>query len=101
MAHWTRQPQEEEGNYHFSGTFVVTAGVNAKIPRDEILQIYRDVLQAVREHDGLDYLQIYQDERGTKLFFIDATPKDDFDSGECDPNDPDFNNCVLCFPNER
>jgi hypothetical protein len=101
MAKWTRQPQEEEGNYHFSGMFAVTAGVDTKIPKDEILQIYQDVLQAVREHDGLDYLQVYQDEKGTKLFFIDATPKDSFDSGDCDPNDPDFNNCVLCFPSER
>lgn len=101
MKTWTRKPQEQAGNYHFSGTFVVTAGVNQKIPQAEILEIYNDVLDFVKEQNGIDYLQVYQDEQGRKLFFVDATPKDLFDSGECDPKDPDFNHCVLCFPEER
>ena len=101
MATWTRKPQEVEGNYHFSGTFVVTAGVDKTIPKDEILEIYQDVQKFVKEQNGIDYLQVYENEKGEQLYFIDATPKDDFDSGECDPNDVDFNNCVLCYPNER
>jgi len=101
MAIWTRQPQEQQGNYHFSGKFLVTQRVNETIPKQEILQIYQDTLQAVKDNNGLDYLQVFKNEKGVKLFLIDATSKDMFDSGEYDPNDMEYNNCVLCYPNER
>ena len=101
MAKWTRKPQEQKGNYHFSGTFLVTARVDEEIPKSETIAIYEDILRAVQENNGLDYFQVYQDEKGRKLYLIDATSKDRFDSGECDPNDIEYNNCVLCFPEER
>jgi hypothetical protein len=101
MATWRRQPQEVEGNYFFSGQFLATARVNEEIPKEEIFGIYLDTKNYVLQENGIDYLQIFTDENGRTLWLIDATPKDRFDSGECDPNDIDFNNCVLCFPEER
>jgi uncharacterized protein YjcR len=97
MATWIRKPQETEGNYYFSGTFLVTAGVNTKIPEDEILQIYQEVLQAVQKHQGLDYLQVFTDERERKLFFIDQLDTSMIASGQYDEED---NHCTLMFSNE-
>jgi hypothetical protein len=101
MATWTRQPQEVSGNYHFGGKFFVSARVDREVNRGEIYAIQLQIKEDVRQANGLDYLQVFKDENGRTLWLIDATPKDRFDSGECDPNDIDFNNCVLCFPEER
>lgn len=69
---WKHQPQEKEGTYRFSGRFVVTKGVLALLSEPEIMLIYWQVKHLVVKHDGLDYLQVFIDEKsGQKLFFID------------------------------
>jgi hypothetical protein len=56
---WTRKPQEQEGNYYFSGTFYLTAGVKQALSEEEIKAIYNDVQAFVKEKDGIDYLQVF------------------------------------------
>ena len=82
MATWERKPQEQEGNYHFSGKFLVTRGVNEALSQEEILAIYQEIKQLVEEKEGLDYLQIFVNEKGDKLFFIDQLNKQMIESGD-------------------
>lgn len=97
MATWTRQPQEIGGKYQFSGQFVVTQTVQDELTKLEIIGIYYDVLKFVEEKGGIDYLQVYTDEQGRKLFFIDQLNKDMIESGEHDAED---NYCTLLFAHE-
>ncbi len=72
MPHkWIRKPQEQEGTYQFSGAFLVTQGVLAKLSQAEILAIYLDIKLLVKETGGLDYFQQYENASGEKLYFID------------------------------
>ncbi len=97
MATWTRKPQEREGTYRFSGTMLVTNTVLAELSIGEITGIYLDIQELVRATGGIDYLQVYENEVGDKLYFID----------QCDAemmNDPSFkpehNHCTLLFSHE-
>ena len=54
MATWTRQVQEKEGAYQFDGQLIVTAGINAEIPRSEITAIHQDILQFVKKDGNAD-----------------------------------------------
>lgn len=94
---WTRKPQEQEGNYYFSGTFLVTRGVNNKLSQEEIAAIYLTIQQLVEQEDGLDYLQVFVNQRGDKLFFMDQLSKDMIEEGEFKPED---NYCTLMFSHE-
>ena len=97
MATWKRQPQEKKGNYFFSGEFFATKGVVTELPADEILHIFHDIKSFVNEQDGVDYLQIYLDETGRKLYLIDQLSKEMIESGEYAPLD---NHATLLWPHE-
>lgn len=98
MATWTRQPQEQENQkYQFSGQLIVTAGVGQALTKVEIIGIYYDVLKFVEEKGSIDYLQVYIDEKGRKLFFIDQLDSMMLASGEYSPED---NYCTLLFAHE-
>ena len=97
MTTWVRKPQEKEGNYFFSGQFYVTRRVAGELQVEEILSIYQDVQAFVREQNGIDYLQVYIDENGRKLFFIDNLDKDMVANGQYRPED---NYCTLMFASE-
>ena len=97
MPTWTRRPQEQEGACKFSGTFFVTQGVASSLSREEIIAIYLDIQVLVKETGGIDYFQVYENESGEKLYFID----------ECDPelteqelSMDEFNHCTLLFSHE-
>ena len=97
MATWTRRPQEREGTYQFSGTFFVTQGVLARLSPDEIVAIYLDIQALVKETGGIDYFQVYLNDSGDKLYFID----------QCDPEmmaqesfKEEYNYCTLLFDHE-
>lgn len=94
---WTRKPQEQEGKYYFNGTFYLTAGVKQALSEEEIKAIYNDVQAFVKEKDGIDYLQVFTNEKGTKLFFIDQLDKTMIESGEYPSA---FNHCTLMFAHE-
>lgn len=98
MATWTRQPQEQENQKHqFNGQFIVTAGVNEALTKVEVISIYYDVLKFVEEKGSIDYLQVYVDEKGRKLFFINELDSDMIASGNYSPED---NVCTLLFAHE-
>jgi hypothetical protein len=97
MATWTLQPQEKEGSYFFSGTFLATRGVTEALSKEEIASIYGLIQQLVKENNGLDYLQVFVDEDGRKLFFIDQLNKEMIESGNFKPED---NHCTLLFDYE-
>lgn len=97
MATWTRQPQENEGNYQFTGQLIVTAGISTELSKVEIIGIYHDILKFVKEKGSIDYLQVYEDEKGRKLFFIDQLDKEMIASGQYDKED---NHCTLMFSHE-
>ena len=97
MAIWKRQPQEKRGDYFFSGQFLASRGVVSELTPDEILRIYQDIKSFVKDKDGIDYLQIYTDENGRKLYLIDQLSKDMIESGEYAPLD---NHCTLLWAHE-
>lgn len=97
---WTRKPQECEGDYHFNGLFLITQGIQAKLSPEEIATIYQEIQTLVTEQNGLDYLQVFENETGDKLFFIDSMAKSVMEKNKIDPNDPDYNHCTLMFAHE-
>lgn len=97
MSKWQRQPQKRSGNYFFSGQFLATMGVATELNADEILDIYLDIKAFVQEQKGVDYLQVYLDDQGRKLFLIDQLSKDMIESGEYAPLD---NHATLLWANE-
>lgn len=97
MATWTRKPQETEGKYFFSGKFLATAGVSNELSEVEIFSIYKNVQAFVKEQNGIDYLQVFEDENGRRLFFIDQLNQSMIASGEYEP---EHNHCTLLFDHE-
>ncbi len=97
MGHWKRQPQERDGSYEFSGQLYATKGVSNELSADEILSIYQDVQAFAKNKHGIDYLQVYKDEKGRKLFFIDQLNREMINSGEYAEED---NHCTLMFASE-
>jgi len=68
---WVLQPQEQEGTYTFSGKSYMTSGINAKLTPYEVLQIHLAVQERVMEKGGADYLQVFKNGSGRKIFVID------------------------------
>lgn len=85
----------------FQGQILLTQEVQADIPEEEIIQIINSTQLAAQEQEGLDYLQVFENEKGAKLYFIASANKTMLESGQFDPNDIEYNNCVLCYPHER
>ena len=71
MATWTRQPQEREGDYFFSGRGLMTAGVNHDLTPLEIAWITSNLKRAIHENNGLDYLQVFKCDDGRTVWAID------------------------------
>lgn len=97
MTNWTRKPQEKGGSYFFAGQFYTTKGVATELTVEEIMEIYVDARNYVWHHNGADYLFVYTDEQGRKLFFIDNLSKEMIESGQYRPED-DY--CTLMFASE-
>ncbi len=68
---WKLQPQEQDGDYMFSGQPVATANIVRSLTRVEIMQITLDVYDRVKEKNGADYLQVFKDDQGNKIYCID------------------------------
>ena len=92
---WTRQEQECKGNYWFAGACYLTAGVDADIPKDEIAAILLDLHRFIQQEQGIDYLQVYTRDDGTKLWIIDQVPRD-----ELHEHPPEHNHYTILFPHE-
>lgn len=95
---WNRKPQERtDQKYLFSGRFYCTKGVSELLPYDEILMLYHDVRDFAIEQKGIDYLQVYSNETGQRLFFIDNLDEKMLESGNYDN---EHNYCTLLLPEE-
>jgi len=97
MAQWTRKPQEKDGTYQFSGNFYTTRRVYEELSTQEIMAIHTDVKAFALAKHGIDYLQVYEDEQGRKLFFIDQLNREMIESGDYKDED---NLCTLLFASE-
>lgn len=96
MATWKRLPQEKEGqNYFFAGQGYLTQGVDEDIPPAEIVQILADLHAFVQEKQGIDYLQVYEDENGNRLWIIDQVQRH-----ELHEHPPEHNHFTILFPHE-
>lgn len=101
MKKWEHLPQEQEGNYMFSGKWLTSREVSEQLHGIEIQHIINDVSKAVEENNGIDYLQVFVNEEGRKVYAICSVDRERLESGEFDPNDIEYNNNVICFPHER
>jgi hypothetical protein len=99
-TNWKRKAQECDGDYHFAGLFVYTSGVQAKIPPEEVDEIYQEIKDLVKQENGIDYLQVFENGKGEKLFFIDSMAKSVMEANGIDPNDHVYNHCTLMFDYE-
>ncbi len=97
MPIWIRKPQEQEGTYQFSGTFLVTQAVMSSLTPEEITAIYLDIQLFVHDTGGVDYLQIYISDTGHKLYFIDQCNKEMM---EDEKFTEEMNYCTLLFAHE-
>jgi hypothetical protein len=71
LTEWELQPQEQEGEYMFSGTSYMTRGINEALHPLEVVQIVAKVKERVEANNGADYLQVFKDGTGRKIFVID------------------------------
>ena len=99
MQIWKRRPQEQDGTYLFSGTMYVTQGVLARLSPVEIMTIYCDIQKFIKETGGIgiDYFQVYENESGDKLYFIDQCNSEMM---EDESFKEEFNHCTLLFSHE-
>ena len=92
---WKHVPQEREGTYFFTGTFLVTANVNEQIPLRDILEIHLNTRRLAQTKHGLDYLQVFVHPGiNERLFFIDQLNEEMKASGGYKEED---NYCTLLF----
>lgn len=85
MKKWTHQPEEQSGDYFFSGRALMTIGVSDTLEVSEIFQITSDIRRAVQENDGLDYLQVFQCDDGLIVWAIDQLSKSMKDGDDYTP----------------
>jgi hypothetical protein len=98
IIHWQRQAQENEGEkYFFNGNFYCTHKVHQELTEQEIIFIYLDVMKFVQANYGIDYLQIYKDNRNLTLYFIDNLNEEQLNSDNYNEED---NYCTLLFADE-
>lgn len=79
-----KEPEHETGDYHFGGTLYLTKGVNETIPVLEVARIVAYIRGQVKQQNGIDYLQVFENEDEDKLFFIDNLSKTQIESGDYD-----------------
>lgn len=97
MTKWTRQPQETDGEYFFDGEIYMTRGVAETIAVHEIAEIVFDLRKAVEREVGLDYLQVYTNEEGIRLWIIDQLSRTMVESGDYEEGS---HHCAIMFPEE-
>ena len=71
MPTWTRKPQETDGDHQFNSRTVITRAAQASITSAELLHLSTALRQAISDHDGLDYLQVFECEDGRVIWVID------------------------------
>jgi len=73
---WTQRPPEvKEGDYFFDGNAYITPGVQQKLSFEEITSIILDLQQKAHANNGIDYLQVYVNKHGEKIWIMDQLTK--------------------------
>ena len=85
MKKWTRKPEEQSGDYYFSGRSVMTVGVDLLISQEDIFYIDLVLTRAIKQNDGLDYLQVFECEDGRIVWAIDQLSKSMKRNGDYTP----------------
>ncbi|KAA3595838.1 MAG: hypothetical protein DWQ06_16600 [Calditrichaeota bacterium] len=85
LRRWAYQePEYKDGDYFFSGFTLLTNGVNTELLQEEIVKLVLFIKVLVQEHNGIDYLQVFDEElfeneiwtkTGRKIFIIDQLSK--------------------------
>ncbi|KAA3597455.1 MAG: hypothetical protein DWQ06_13710 [Calditrichaeota bacterium] len=86
LRRWAYQePEYEQGDYFFSGFTLVTNGVNTELRQEEIVKLVLFIKVLVQEKNGIDYLQVFDEElfesetwvkTERKIFIIDQLSKE-------------------------
>ena len=84
---WTHKPQECEGDYYFSGRAFQTSGVAESLPPEEIGQVVSMLKSFVDEHEGADYLKVFEHSEGRTVWCICQLSKAMIASGEYSAED--------------
>lgn len=71
MPTWKREPQEVTGQHRFDGRALMTQGIQNEVGRAAVLRLETMLHEAVREEDGLDYLQVFTSDEGHRVWVID------------------------------
>ena len=82
MATRTLQRQEREGTYMFCWQIYTTAMIAEAFTPLQINAFVQQVRKQAKEKGGLDYLQIFKDEAGNKIYFIDNLTPEQVSSGQ-------------------
>ena len=100
-ANWVRKPQEQEGDYLFNGRMYVTAGVLREISSEGVQSILSDLKAFVKEKNGVDYLQVYENDNGQKIYCIDSLSQTMISGGGYTPEEVQENNYwTMLLPEE-
>ena len=91
MKNWKRIPQANyDGEFCFRGKVLISLKIFNELSITDILFILRDVKSLVKEKEGIDKIQEYEDENGTKIFLEDKNI-----------NLPNSNFCTMRFSSEK
>ncbi len=69
--HWKLQLPACHGTYMFSGKLYITHTIYTKLSQTELMQIIHEVRTHVQQHNGTDYLLVFTNPSGQKIFCID------------------------------
>jgi len=95
---WVIQPQEQDGDYFFNGKYVMTATISNRLSQEEINDIISQTLKRVNENNGADYLQVFTNNQGDKIFFIDQLSKSMLDgNGYSEEQKVEYNYATILF----
>lgn len=95
VARWEHQNPEREGNYWFNGQIFTTNQVQADIPEIELVAIITYLQTLAFERKGIDYLQVFVNEDGDKIFVIDQLTKQ-----QVETSPKEYHYCTFLYPHE-
>ena len=98
---WTLQPQEQDNDYFFNGKYLMTAAIAERLSQTEINSIISQTLARVRENNGADYLQVFTNKVGDKIFFIDQLSKSMLEEDDyTEEQKMEYNYATILFSHE-
>ena len=92
---WHYQTQEQDGDYWFDGMVIVTATIKAEIPEAELQAIIIFLRELAQQKKGLDYLQRFKLEDGTKIYVIENLSR-----SQSEIYAPEYHYCTILYPFE-